>query len=198
MGFATPLVLDHPGRIELESAAVSFQLPGWYSEATFNRTIVADTLNHSLIFVATRTTFDRIATDVNSAAVASSVLRMGLYAARPGDLRPGALLNDFGTVAVDSTGDKLITISLTLERGFYYASYVSDGAPQLVGFDVANANLVPTQGHRRTSLLATGQIVVATTGRTADATGGLANPAPALNASNTPTFAALKFRVTAP
>ena len=197
MGWEPAVVSDYPARVELPSGIVSWQLPGWYAALGFNRTQAADKLYFTPIFVTRETTFDRVGLDVDLAAVGGSVLRMGLYAANQDTLLPAALLNDFGTVVADSAGDKLITISLTLQRGYYWAVHISDGAPRLECInDGTSATVAPIQGWEpSTSVNVPDTMLRGASGQAGIATGGLADPAPVTTSSEDPTFAAVRFRV---
>lgn len=70
--------------------------------------------------------FDRIGFLQATAAGAGGVTRLGIYN-DDGNGAPGALRNDFGTVATDGTGEKLITIAETLQPGLYWLA----GVPQV-------------------------------------------------------------------
>jgi hypothetical protein len=76
--------------------------------------------------VGEATPFDRIAITVTTAGQASSVIRLGVY----GSSRqvPTSLVFDAGTVAADSTGQKIVTISQTLQPGMYWVGGVSNDA----------------------------------------------------------------------
>jgi hypothetical protein len=101
---------------------------GYPAQGSGTVTISANTL-YCLAFLASRAiTVDRIAVYVQTAGVAGTAARLGIY--ENGDnCYPGDLLVDAGTVAVDSTGNKTITISQSLTKGIYWLSLVSDGAP---------------------------------------------------------------------
>lgn len=199
MGWEQNIVSDYPQRVELPTGVVSWQLPGWYNDVGFNRTHTANRLYFTPIFVARRTTFDRFGIDVNTASGAGSVVRMGLYAVTPGSLLPAELLNDFGTVLVDSTGDKLITVSLTLERGYYWTAHISDDTPQLECFDTLTATNIPIQAWEPSNLVNQPDNALRTSnGQVGVAVGGLDDPAPATDASNDPSSAAVHMRVTGP
>jgi hypothetical protein len=76
--------------------------------------------------VSETTPFDRIAVTVGTAGQAGSVIRMGLYTSSR--LMPTSLVFDAGTVAADSTGQKVVTISQTLAPGLYWLVAVSNDA----------------------------------------------------------------------
>lgn len=90
--------------------------------------MVADTLRYAPMFVVTPITLDRIGLEVTTAGAAGKVLRLGIYNA---DLnwQPTSLVLDAGTVAADSTGQKLITINQALPAGRYLLVLNTDGTP---------------------------------------------------------------------
>jgi hypothetical protein len=70
-------------------------------------------------------TVDQIGIAVTTAGSASSVCRLGLYDV-DADGAPGNVLVDAGTVATDTTGDKIITLgtAVTLSRRGFYTAFV--------------------------------------------------------------------------
>ncbi len=94
--------------------------------------LTADTLYSVPLIVARAITVDRIACEVTTAGAASTAARLGIYN-NGTNLHPGALLLDAGTVAVDSTGVKAITINQALSKGIYHLAIISDGAPSARG-----------------------------------------------------------------
>jgi hypothetical protein len=90
--------------------------------------IVANTIYSSPLWVpAGGVAIDRIGTEITVAAAAGKIARFMLYADNNG--LPGALLHDAGTIAVDTTGEKSITVAYTLPEGRVHAALVSDGTP---------------------------------------------------------------------
>lgn len=97
----------------------------WYRAPTFGPVgaNLAMTLNrcyYSPFRLDVTTTFDRIGIDVATAAAATGVCRLGIFAADAAGAMPGTLVLDAGTVLVDSTGQKNITISQALTAGVYW------------------------------------------------------------------------------
>ena len=90
--------------------------------------LVADRIVAFPIVVVRNITVDRIAIHVSVAGAAGKVARLGIYN-NGTNLYPGTLLLDAGTVAVDSTGIKEITISQALTKGIYFIVGASDGTP---------------------------------------------------------------------
>jgi hypothetical protein len=77
-----------------------------------------------------RTTFSEIGLQVTAAGTGS--VRLGIY--ENGDGEPSDLVLDAGTVAVTSTGVKTISISQTLEAGWYWLASVfqAGGSPAAI------------------------------------------------------------------
>lgn len=100
-------------------------------------TMVANRLYFLPYFSPRRRVYDRIAWLVATAGAGGTTARLGIYTSSDGG-EPGVLLLDAGTVAVDSTGSKEITISQEL-LGYrlYWLAMVSDGVPVGRGLDVA-------------------------------------------------------------
>jgi hypothetical protein len=74
-------------------------------------------------------TIDRIGLEVTTAAEAASTLRLGVYSDN-GNLYPGLLIADCGTVASDSLGVKEITLSdLVIPAGVVWVGAAFQGQP---------------------------------------------------------------------
>ncbi len=84
----------------------------------------------SLFPIVRAMTFDRIAIDVEVPASSGKLARLGIYGVGT-NLAPGALLLDAGTVAIDSTGVKAITISRAFTSGLYFTALVCNEAFQM-------------------------------------------------------------------
>ncbi|KKK51011.1 hypothetical protein LCGC14_3119270, partial [marine sediment metagenome] len=145
-GATPPVVMPVVNR----GATDIFFLPGWgpTGRASAN-TINANKLYYIPIYVAIATTFTQLALEVNIAAGAGSVLRMGAYTAIVvnGGIAPGILLLDAGTIAADTIGLKTIDISHTLAPGHYFLAYVSDGTPRLYGPGADSSHAAPACGY---------------------------------------------------
>lgn len=111
-------------------AGYYYTSPGWTGYTTGSLSSNAANSNRKLVaipfVVHHKQTFDRISIRVTTAGDASSVVRLGIYVAKL-DGTPGDLVLDAGTVALDSTGVKEITISQSLEPGAYWLAAVCDG-----------------------------------------------------------------------
>lgn len=82
------------------------------------------------IVVSTTITLDRIASEVTGAGSGGATARLGIYEADI-DWQPGDLVVDAGTIAIDTTGLKAITISEVLTEGRYLLAYVGDATATL-------------------------------------------------------------------
>jgi hypothetical protein len=105
-------------------------------------TILPDTVWYIPFFVPTTKSFNRIGTEVTTASGSGgSVARLGIYA-ESGGVPTGAPILDAGTVATDSTGEKEITISQSLEAGWYFLAIFCDvsytGRTNQMGASVPN------------------------------------------------------------
>jgi hypothetical protein len=76
-------------------------------------------------------TIDRLGCEVTTAGNAGSVGRLGVYADN-GNLYPGTLLLDAGTVAADSTGIKEVTVSLVIPVGVVWVGLAVQAATSSV------------------------------------------------------------------
>jgi hypothetical protein len=84
------------------------------------------------IFVQRGGAITKIGIAVTSAAVGGSVARLGLYHNDPTRNLPGVRVVDASTVAIDSTGDKEATVSVTLQDStWYWGVVVHSGLPVL-------------------------------------------------------------------
>lgn len=119
------------------TGGTKFWLPGWAWGVRTNlpnQSLTADELYYIPIHVARSSAFTKLGIHVQVAGAGSTVARLGIYSSKfnaEGALEPDALTDDAGTVAVDSTGEKLATISETLAAGYHFLAISSDGVPQL-------------------------------------------------------------------
>lgn len=156
----------------------SWQMPGWGMAGTAGETLDADQLYYIPIYVERRRTFTQIGIHVNQSSPAS-VVRLGIYAATfdgDGDLTPGALTLDAGTVSTATTGQKSIAISQQLDPGFHFMAMSGDGTPNLLGPDFNVAVSTPVTGYQTTI---TGAYNPNLRVAVVDGAAALPNPAPA-------------------
>ena len=103
---------------------------GQISNHTF--VLTADRFTAFPFMIARPITVDRIGIYVSGAAAGGTKARLGLYADGT-NLHPGALVTDYGTVAVDAAILVAITISpaALLAKGLHWLAVVSDAAPTI-------------------------------------------------------------------
>lgn len=118
-----------------------YSTPGVFGVNVSTIGLAVDRVYYGPIKPPTQITIDQVAVEVTAAAAASSVLRIGLYNAGL-DWQPTSLVQDFGTVASDSTGVKTITLGspLTLAPGRYVTAILGNGTPTLRAVRVAGSD----------------------------------------------------------
>jgi hypothetical protein len=115
-------------------------------------------MHASPLVLLTAGTVDRIGVRSGNVGSAGSVIRLGIYSDN-GNLYPGALLLDAGTVSGESANSDLeITISQALTAGVYWLVVVQQGAPvtttQLTRVRASNGYVNPLPVSFATSTLA--------------------------------------------
>jgi hypothetical protein len=126
-------------------ACIPGRFYGAFDTATALTTLAisANVLYAAPFFVPVRMKFDQIAINVTGAGASGTRARMGVYTdgntpstqGYPSSLVPGT---DVAEVAVDSTGVKANSISVTLPPGLYWLALVSSGAPTVRAVGVAS------------------------------------------------------------
>jgi len=115
--------------------------------------LIADVLVAIPFITPKNITLDRIAVRVTTQALAKQI-RLGIYI-DDGNLYPGSLILDAGTVSATGTGVRTITINQTLYKNrLYWLCLVSNGTPTVVvaPFD----SIVPILGYDNTLPLTPG------------------------------------------
>ncbi len=154
-----------------------WELPGVVVQADNTNALTADDLMNYPIFVLHDITVNTVGFEVTSAGIASSLARVCVFEATE-NWQPATLVKDWGTVLVDSTGEKEIgdgggPMSLTAAQGRYIIQLISDDAPTtrvlrgspITGSIVANGfGANPYKGR----LLASGQATQIDTGCDSD------------------------------
>lgn len=79
-----------------------------------------DTIRYTPFTISKKVTVTKIAINVTVQGDSSTTARLAIYSAAATTKYPGALLLDCGTVAIDSTGVKEISISQSLDPGLYW------------------------------------------------------------------------------
>lgn len=138
--------LGTPAIASMHPAVNRWVIPGWFSNgASAGVTpLAADTLYYQPIFVADTHTYAAIGIRV-LAAVAAASTRLGVFNWASG--LPGSLVQDCGTVASATTGNKTITVSIPITGpNFYFLAYISDQAITVQGLDAAGQAMVSPVG----------------------------------------------------
>ena len=123
------LILDAHTKNPMEKMALARYHAFGHIPTAQTYTVVVNTLKGIPIIVARPVTVDRIAFYVQTLALAA-VARAGIYNVDSA-LLPTSLVVDGGEVSVATTGVKAATISVSLAKGIYLVSIVSNGAPIL-------------------------------------------------------------------
>jgi len=89
------------------------------------------------VIFSEKITLDRIGAEITSIGDAASLVRLGIYADN-GNVYPGSLVLDAGTIAGDSATAQAITINQTLESGLYWFVYVHNSVANIT-FRVSGA-----------------------------------------------------------
>ena len=137
---------ETPFAISGVPAANQFYAPGWSTYTRTQLAMVADTLYYMPIYLGRARTPGNFALELALAGAGGSVLRQGIYAATmsaDGEITPGDLELDAGTVAADSTGIKTIANTTEFEAGYHFLAASSDGAPTPYSIDTAGAFWAP-------------------------------------------------------
>jgi len=123
----------------LEQVRVGALYSGCGIKTNFTLTVNANRLYGFILFVARTMTFDAIYCRVRTLAEGKSA-RLGIYKLDSA-LAPGALVKDYGTVSVATTGAKSIAADQQLTRGYYLGAFISDGTPEMEVIEVAHSPL---------------------------------------------------------
>lgn len=145
MKVSSPLRETRPQFI-IDESNREFYIPGYSGGLGSGATLLANRVYAVPIFLERPTTFVKIAVEVLT--LAAGVCRLGLYANAVdvnGLNSPGALVTDYGTVDVSSTGVKEIVISETLDRDLHWLGFSSDVAPILQGL-TSTPGIIPLSG----------------------------------------------------
>lgn len=178
----------------LDDASISrFMLPGWSQYSYTNNNGTAERLYFMPILLERATTFDRIGVKVTTLA-GGSVVRLGIYAALfngDGELTPGALTLDAGTIDSSSTGDKLIVIDVTLGEGYHFLAHSSAHIVGMQGLNPAGGLATPVTPITTSVGGVTAPALAATI---ADGAAALPDPAPTPTITQNTTFLPVRLR----
>ena len=120
------------GRLN-DEGTLQHSLPGVHGiRAVQTIVVTADQVRYHPHVVEYPLQIDQLIIEVTSAGAGSTTARLGLYHA-DNEFQPTALVVDAGTVAVDSTGKKAITLGTVelLSPGRYVTAFNSDGTPTI-------------------------------------------------------------------
>ena len=155
-----------------------FTVPGWYADGQQTTIVTANWLYYLPIYVPSLFTYTGIICQVTTGA-SGITGRLGIYNWSGGG--PGALALDAGTVLCSGTGSKEITISQALDAGWYFLTFICNGAPTLRTMDALKAASPPHGGIENTAGDMPWALGPVASGRTNDTLSGLVSPAPAPN-----------------
>lgn len=113
----------------LQNPTAVYTTPGWVPLAVAASNATSGSLYYIPIYIALAGTYTHISIGVNGTA-AGKVARVGIYAASldaAGVLRPGALREDGGTIALDTSGIKDVALTTTtFVSGWYFLALVDN------------------------------------------------------------------------
>lgn len=115
---------------------------GRYYLSNFSGTPTTSNINSGFVYyvfyyIPVLASFDRICVNVTTAGSAGNTGRLGLY--NLSGNTPTSLIVDAGDVAIDSTGSKEATISVTLSPGWYAAAFMQSAGSAV--FSVSQNNV---------------------------------------------------------
>jgi hypothetical protein len=97
-------------------------------------------------FIVTRNcVIDRFGLEITAGGTAGSLSRLGIYLDN-GNLSPGTLLLDAGTIANDSATLQLITVNQALPAGMYWLSFVMNSAASPTFRTISAGTYAPVLG----------------------------------------------------
>ncbi len=130
-----PVVGDFPYKLK-PPLTPRWVIPGWFSHASSTGAAAANRSYYIPIFVTETTTY--IAIGINVAGLSAGLCDLRVFRWNNG--LPSTQLLSAGTVNTGTTGDKEITISLGLTRGYYFLAFRCTGTPNLKSVGVAQAD----------------------------------------------------------
>ena len=170
---------DYP--MKQKPAITRWVIPGWFSIGSqSNIAATAGRIYYIPIFVEEATTYIRIGVNVGTAVAGTADLRIFNWGAG----LPTSLVLSAGTVDTGTTGAKEITISQTLNRGYYFLAVRCSAAPSLYGLSYA----IPPVSGINDSLAVQPKLVIPYVAA------AYADPAPAPTALTTQNYAFVMLR----
>lgn len=124
----------------IETDAIGYESGAYYtarvSGLSNSIAFTTNTAYYIPFFVTKTTTFDRIAVRGGASMTGTSTVRLGIYTNSNG--KPTTVLNDYGTVSVSVNTTGEITISKSLERGWYWLVAVAQTSTGNNAFQACN------------------------------------------------------------
>lgn len=184
-----------PRRFINRAGETRFTCPGWSSAGIALIVPTLDVGFFTPILITETRTFDRIGVNVSTAGASADVARLGIYTSKlnPAGLAPDGLLLDAGTVVVDTTGDKLITISQELTPGYYFLVLVSESGTYS-GMDDNAAAPAPVTGFSATPGVALDNLVTFQTISSDWPSNGFPATAPVVDQNSRSSIALVRLR----
>lgn len=136
---------DHP--MKLKPNLTRWVIPGWGVQGGTTLSLDANKIHYIPIFVSETTTYTRIGIIVDTLSAGTADLRIFNW----DNGVPGSLVLSAGTVDTGTTGNKEITISQELTRGYYFLAARFTGTPILKAPNAASAS-PPVLGFRTRQL----------------------------------------------
>ncbi len=192
-GISNPSLLLKP---VLAGGAQRHVIPGYYNFLSSTKLMVAGDLLFIPIVLSDPTTFDRVFIEVTSnASLGGAIARMGLYNEKDGV--PNSLITDWGTVPVTglvTPSVQEIVVSPTIPSGNFFVAFVTNSNPVITTLKLAETASLPVSALSQSNNFIHDQVVLAVAGRSAEATGGLADPATAPDDTRAVDFVGIALR----
>ena len=149
MPASNPAVVYNDYPRKAQPNIVRWTMPGWFATAMGNGSILVNgRIKYQPIFVEEATTYIRIGARVTTIK-AGGTIEVRLFANNNGV--PGALLSDYGTIALDVAASIEIVINEPLPRGYYWLAYrcpdAASAGGQLRGLTTTDGFKSPMPGN---------------------------------------------------
>jgi len=136
MSATDKLVFDAWSELYLSQRQIGRYMGSNITGGTETMTSAANQFDVTNFFLPFTMTFDRIMVRVLTAVAGNC--RIGVYANDPATFYPTTRLLNAGIVTTGTTGDRELTINLTLSRGWYWLARLHDANPGLLGISGAS------------------------------------------------------------
>ena len=135
MSATDKVVFDAWSELYLSQRQIGRYMGSNITGGTETMTVAANQVDVTNFYLPFTMTFDRIMVRVLTAVAGNC--RIGVYASDPATFYPTIRLLNAGIVTTGTTGDRELTINLTLTRGWYWLARLHDAAPGLLGISGA-------------------------------------------------------------